>query len=151
MLHDINDSVDQSDIEDDNYVKETQMGWASVEEVNFSTSTRSSEVQWYDQLGEKCEEWGEICKQTFADMIRSCICGVSELRSVRISSFELLEADPQYMIDGDVPSRVLNSGLPGHYVVETHGDKKYMEWLLVSDIDERQVLQCVYVGTRVKP
>jgi hypothetical protein len=56
MLHDINDSVDQSDTEDDNYVKETEMGRTSVEEVNFSTSTRVSEVQWYDQLGEKCEQ-----------------------------------------------------------------------------------------------
>jgi hypothetical protein len=68
----------------------------------------------------------EICERTFTDMIRCCICGVSELGSVRISSFELVEADPQYMIDGDVPSRVLNSGLPQYYVVETHGDKQYM-------------------------
>ena len=137
MLHDINDSVDQSDTEDENYVKETQMDWAAVEEVNFSTSTRASEVQWYDQLGEKCEEWGEICKRTFADMIRSCICGVCDVGSVRMFSFELVEADPQYMIDDDVPSRVRNSGLSGHYAVETDGDKNTWNdsWKAVSTHD----------------
>ena len=53
------------------------------------------------------------------------------------------------MIDDDVPSRVRNSGLPGHYAVETDGDKKYMTWLMASDIDERQVLQCVDVAYQI--
>ena len=120
------DTIEEHDshVEGDEYVEQIQTGWQGTENTSFSTSTRASEVQWYDQLGEKCEEWEELCKRTFTDMIRCCICGVCELGSVRTSTFDLMEADPQYMIDDDVPSRVRNPGLPGDYVVETHGDKQ---------------------------
>ena len=155
---------------DEAYVNEIKGGWTCVENIPFATCTRISEIDLYEKMAQKCEEWNKLCQQTFTEMIRCCICGVCELGSVRKSTFEYIVAHPELMVGGDVPSRVHNPRLPGKYVTKTDGGTEmwkvckdckkdpqegfdfcvafglqsgeYLEWIMASDIEERQALQC---------
>ncbi|WPT10825.1 ATP-dependent DNA helicase pif1 [Picochlorum sp. SENEW3] len=167
----------RSQEKDEAYVNEIKGGWTCVENIPFSTFTRVSEIDLYEKMAQKCEEWNKLCQQTFTEMIRCCICGVCELGSVRKSTFEYIVAHPELMVGGDVPSRAHNPGLPGKYVTTTDGvtemwkvckdckkdpqegfdfcvdfglqSGEYLEWIMASDIEERQALQCVDVGYQI--
>ncbi|KAI8114361.1 hypothetical protein M9434_002486 [Picochlorum sp. BPE23] len=167
----------RSQEKDKAYVNEIKGGWTCVENIPFSTFTRVSEIDLYEKMAQKCEEWNKLCQQTFTEMIRCCICGVCELGSVRKSTFEYIVAHPELMVGGDVPSRAHNPGLPGKYVTTTDGvtemwkvckdckknpqegfdfcvdfglqSGEYLEWIMASDIEERQALQCVDVGYQI--
>ena len=95
-----------------------------------------------------------------------------ELGCVVNSTFKFIKATPVILIHDDLPSRVCNPGLPRKYVtVERKGEQtmkvcshcakdpelgmeycvnynkqsgEYMEWLLASDIHERQPVTLAY-------
>jgi hypothetical protein len=131
----------------------------------------------YEAMNAKCQERNALCEKTFTEMIRCCICGVCELGCVVNSTFKFIKATPDVLTNDDLPSRVCDPGLPGKYVTEekkgeqmmklcSHCAKDpelgmkycvnynkqsgiYMEWLLASDIHERQAMQCVDVGYQI--
>lgn len=131
----------------------------------------------YKEMAQKCEECNKLCERTFLGITRCCICELCELGSIRKLTFEYIVAHPEFMVDGDMPSLFHNPGLPGNYMTKMNGDRQMwkvckdckkgpqkgfdfcvdyglqsgenLEWIMASDIEERQALQCVDFGYQI--
>ena len=65
----------ESDVD---YTPRQPHGW-EAQTHQSCTQTRTSDLSYYNDLEHKCLEWDRLCKLTFTDMIRCCVCGVCEL------------------------------------------------------------------------